>query len=423
MTSDALRFDDPRELRCAAVDRLRERARFVALLPLGPILAAFGVYVAVTTGSGWHRVVALSMVALTGAVHAIPRVPLRVAGAARCLLGVTLIVLSGGLHSPMLMFLALPACFVPLLAPRRHALAFLAFALAFVWTLAALHLRHGRVGPADALAADDPVRLLACAGCATALLLGGHVLGAWARAVDDEMLRQAFAAREEALRTHFERLHEMTMLSGEIAHALNNPLASVKGLAALMELEPGRAAERLRVLRGEVDRMQSVLEGFLSFSCPSTPLEVGAVDLGALAVSVAQLHEGIARVRGLSLDTAGAGSIVADCDARKVRQLLISLVQNAIEAGAAGTAVELATRPEGDRCAVVVQDRGPGLDPDELSRVWLPGVTSRQARPGLGLTLVRAIAEQHRGSARIENRPGGGLRATVLLPRHASGAS
>ena len=167
-------------------------------------------------------------------------------------------------------------------------------------------------------------------------------LGRGIRHSFDGMLRRGLEARHELLRTHQERAQELAALSGEIAHEHKNPLASIKGLSALLaqDAPAGKPAERLTVLRREVDRMQAILEEFLNFSRPLVPLAIESVDVRGLLDEVADMHEGLAHEKNVSmLVRAEAGSV--RCDRRKIKQAIIKLVQNALEASPAGVAVEM----------------------------------------------------------------------------------
>ena len=87
------------------------------------------------------------------------------------------------------------------------------------------------------------------------------------------MLTEAMQDRDRALAMHVEQSRALTMFAAEIAHELKNPLASIKGLGALVAKDvQGRTGERMTVLRGEVDRMQAALEEFLNFSRPLAPI-------------------------------------------------------------------------------------------------------------------------------------------------------
>ncbi len=252
-------------------------------------------------------------------------------------------------------------------------------------------------------------------GC---VVVGLHALGRALRRTFEAVLSRRLVAQQESLRAYEERAEELTALSAEIAHELKNPLASVKGLAGLLAqaVPEGKGAERLGVLRREVDRMQAILDEFLNFSRPLVPLAVGESDLLELAREVGALHEGISRERGVALEVRGE-AVPARCDARKVKQILVNLVQNALEASQAGGAVEVEAARAGDGGALLrVLDRGRGLDPSLGDSVFSPGVTTKARGSGLGLTIARALARQHGGELLLSSRPGGGAVAELRLP-------
>jgi signal transduction histidine kinase len=223
-----------------------------------------------------------------------------------------------------------------------------------------------------------------------------------------EVVERALGAHERERQAHAGHARELVELSGEIAHELKNPLASIKGLAALLarDVEAGKAAERLTVL------MQVTLDEFLNFSRPLAPITRVPVALGALADEVVAVCEGVARARGVVVD-AEVGAVSVSGDERKLRQLLVNLVQNAIEASPQGSRVDVVAAA-GDPVRIEVRDRGaglaPGVDP------FGPGVTTKVKGSGLGLTIARALVQQHGGAIALVPRDGGGTVARVELP-------
>lgn len=265
--------------------------------------------------------------------------------------------------------------------------------------------------------------LFAQAAVLTVAVLGATALARNLRALFRTILRRSLAAQEESLQVHADRSRELMALSGEIAHELKNPMASVKGLAALLEkgAADAKVVERLQVLRREADRMQGILDEFLNFSRPLAPLSLQPVDLALLCREVASLYEGLAREKGISLSVSGEAAPVRG-DARKLKQVLINLMQNALDASPLGFAVELEVSDEsGDACARVL-DRGPGLDASVEDRAFEPGVTTKSRGSGLGLTIARALARQHSGELTLRARDGGGCEARLTLPRAAGEA-
>ena len=153
------------------------------------------------------------------------------------------------------------------------------------------------------------------------------------------------------------------------------------------------------------------------------PLAVGDSDVGALCREVAALHEGMARERAVEI-AVRAGRVPVRCDPRKARQVLINLVQNALDASPPGAAVEIEAEPAAGRGARVrVLDRGRGVAPAVAGAVFSPGVTTKPAGSGLGLTIARALARQHGGDVELSARDGGGTAAVVTLPGAAAGGA
>jgi len=107
---------------------------------------------------------------------------------------------------------------------------------------------------------------------------------------------------------------------------------------------------------------------------------------------------------------------VAIADSAKLKQVVINLVVNALEAMKEGGTLTVAVRGDGDRVLVDVGDTGPGIDPAILGSVFDPFFTTKEAGTGLGLSIVRKIVDQHAGDVRIVSRPGEGTHVLVTIP-------
>jgi two-component system, NtrC family, sensor histidine kinase HydH len=420
------------EIQAKELSRLFGRLVGTRLLTL-PVALALAAAIAFLDPARWRTTLLVALLATVGSYFVLEAIRYRRAGfraevvftnlLATVLAQVALCLATGALESPLLVTFVPLAVMIGIFGPAGRWVPLVAVQLAGVWGLAALELAGAipdlqlagfgggaRGGHSDAHLVTSAVVL------SLVLLLGARA-GRGVRRAFDAMLARALTAQQDALRLHAERTEELTALSGEIAHELKNPLASVKGLAALLaeSVAPGKPAERLSVLRREVERMQGILDEFLNFSRPLVPLALGRVDLAAVAAEVAAMHEGMAHERGVEVELRGEHAI-ARCDPRKVKQVLVNLVQNGLDASRPGSVLELEVRSDGDRAAVAVHDRGTGLDPALAHRAFDAGVTSKDSGFGLGLTIARALARQHGGDVELGARAGGGCSAVLTLP-------
>lgn len=331
------------------------------------------------------------------------------------------VIASGGVESPMFVMLPLVTVFLCLFLRPRYGFIFSSIATVLVWTLAVIEWKE--LVPTfipsffgGGARAPGPASLLFTRATFLTIALGwASILGFVMRGAFQSAIQRALNARDEVLATRDESTKSLTTLVAEIAHELKNPLASVKGLAALVDRSAeGKEKERLTVLRREIDRMQEILESFLNFSRPLVPLDVAPVRLAEVAEQVAALYEGVSRERGVEVRLDAKPELSVKADARKLKQVLINLVQNAVDVTAQGGAVDLVVAPHGSGARVSIMDRGPGVK--DLDRVFEPGVTTKEQGNGLGLTIARLLARQHGGDVRLTPRDGGGTVAELSLP-------
>jgi two-component system, NtrC family, sensor histidine kinase HydH len=408
------------------------RARYLA----HPLFLAIVLYIGLNDSS-WYRAIAMigAITVMLGAML-IETVLIRRKGVSQYRIGyrdliplvltfLLLALFSGGTRSPFIIATLAVLVGVAILQGRRVALVLLCSFLVFLWALVLIQGRIPWIMPpvfVDAVGRETFAYDLVFVAIVSVIAVIITGLGITVGKMSDSMLARSLEARSEVLRVHAERLTDLMTLSGEIAHELKNPLASIKGLAQLVEADPSRAQERLKLLQVEVDRMRAILDEFLNFSRPLVPLVQQTVDLGALCRSVVALHEGLASARRLLLVAPG-DTLEVRCDPRKTKQILVNLVQNALEASPDGSEVRVAVGRQNGFANVRVMDRGFGISPMIGHRAFEAGVTSKAEGSGLGLTIARTLAEQHGGSLRLSNRDGGGCVAEVLLPIRGAAAA
>jgi signal transduction histidine kinase len=218
----------------------------------------------------------------------------------------------------------------------------------------------------------------------------------------------------------------MAPLALGLAHEIRNPLN-----AAVLELHLlGRAINRLEdpsvrdpmrrrvgVVEGEIRRLERLLTEFLDLARPRAP-QREPVDLARVVDDVLELEAQAMLARSVEVERALAPSVFVVGDVEKLKQVVLNVVVNALDAMADGGELRVRVAPEGDRAVLSIADTGPGVEARILPEIFDPFFTTKPAGTGLGLALVRKIVEQHGGRVGLDSRPGEGTTVRIAFPRH-----
>ena len=241
--------------------------------------------------------------------------------------------------------------------------------------------------------------------------------------LQDEVGRLARSFDEMADRIQAARRAEKELLAN-VSHELRTPLARMKVALELIDAPDDGVRRRLASISEEVDELDRLVADILT----ATRLDLAELPLRKISIDVSLLVDK-ARLRALALDPAQRieafvePGLKVEADEALLSRALDNLLDNARKYGD-GSPIEISAAREGAQAVMAVRDRGPGIAPQDLGRVFDPffrgeGAPARAAGFGLGLGLARRVAEAHGGSARAGNAEGGGARLEIRLPQAA----
>jgi two-component system sensor histidine kinase HydH len=240
-----------------------------------------------------------------------------------------------------------------------------------------------------------------------------------------DLQRRLDAERQLGIRTRrSERLAALGTMAAGFAHEIRNPLNAAHLQLSVAErrlqgpdidLEASKAA--MRVAAREMERLGALVIDFLQFARPQA-LHLERIDLRRTLESSLGRLVPEAESRGVKLQLQLGEAVTIEADDEKLKQVVLNLVRNAIDAAGSGGWVELSTATSGPYAEVVVRDNGPGIGND--LPIFEPFFTTKEAGTGLGLAIVHRIVMDHAGQVAVQSVPGD-TRFTVSLPRTHGG--
>jgi two-component system OmpR family sensor kinase len=230
-------------------------------------------------------------------------------------------------------------------------------------------------------------------------------------------LARTFNAMLERLESAF--ASQRTFVS-DASHELRTPITIVRGHLELLGDDPDERRETIALVTDELDRMSRFVDDLLLLAKAERDdfLRMGAVELGALTDEL--LEKAVALgARDWGLESRGEAVLVAD--RQRLTQAVMGLAQNAVQHTRDGDPVWLGSSVEGGVAKLWVRDGGPGVAPADQSRIFERFARASASRrrsegAGLGLAIVRAIADAHGGRVDLSSRPGAGAKFTLVVP-------
>jgi len=213
-----------------------------------------------------------------------------------------------------------------------------------------------------------------------------------------------------------DRLAALGELTAGIAHEIRNPLTSIRGFMQYLEdcesLEDWQRYGPL-IIR-EVDSLNHIVDELLAFGRPQPP-RIGRVRVEDIVEEMAFLARGKSDAH-IELDFATDIPLI-DADGEALKQALLNLLINAIQAIPDGGTIVVSVRPEeGERVSIKVSDDGVGVAPADVDKVFDPFFSTKPTGTGLGLAMVHRIVDAHHGTITFDSRLGRGTVVEIRLP-------
>jgi PAS domain S-box-containing protein len=221
--------------------------------------------------------------------------------------------------------------------------------------------------------------------------------------------------REKLIKS--EKLASVGRLAGAVGHDLRNPLGVISNAVFYLNMKlkdaDDKVREHLKILKGEVEKGNKIIEDLLDFSRAKPPsLEksnINAVVQEALDTSLAPDNIMVEKESG-----PGLPEILIDRD--RIRRAFLNLITNAFQAMPGGGKLTITARAREGFVEIEFQDAGAGIPEKHIQDIFEPLFTLKARGTGLGLSIVKNIIEEHKGTIGVESEEGQGATFTVKLP-------
>ena len=205
-----------------------------------------------------------------------------------------------------------------------------------------------------------------------------------------------------------DRLNLVGEMAASIGHEVRNPLTTVRGFLQMLSLkvECFDFREYFTIMIEELDRANAIITEFLSLA-KNKAVRLEPQNLTSIVKSLAPLIQADANISNKILRLELTDIPDLHVDAKEMRQLILNLTRNGLEAMLPGATLTIKTFQDGDEVVLAVQDEGHGIQPDLLDKLGTPFLTTKETGTGLGLPICYSIATRHKAAITIDTGASG----------------
>ena len=248
----------------------------------------------------------------------------------------------------------------------------------------------------------------------------GTPLAGYIFVIDD--VTELMRLRKQARRS--ERMTLLGEMAAGMAHEIRNPLGGMEIFTSLLRRELAEDEEKLKMLghiTAGITTIENVVSNFLMFTTRPKPAR-NELDIKKLIENILEFASHVFERSGISVRTdLPEGPLAVKADGELLRQALLNMIQNSVQAMPEGGVFELSLKKKSvpgspDKAEIILKDTGPGIPRDVRDRIFDPFFTTRESGAGLGLAIVSQITQAHGGYVDALDSPGGGAAFIISLP-------
>ncbi|MGV2486650.1 UNVERIFIED_CONTAM: sporulation sensor histidine kinase KinB, partial [Bacillus mycoides] len=214
-----------------------------------------------------------------------------------------------------------------------------------------------------------------------------------------------------------EKLNIVSELAASVAHEVRNPLTVVRGFIQLLEsTEDVKNKDYMRLVLAELDRAEQIISDYLNLARPQIEKKEH-ICLSAQLIEMTTLMSSFAAMQGVYLQVEISESLYTIGDKTKLKQAIMNVVKNGIEAIQGNKGYLKVTAIQKDELIIIrVKDSGVGMTKEQLVRLGQPYYSLKEKGTGLGLMVTFSILQAHNGTLEYKSESGKGTEAIIILP-------